>query len=355
MSNMEKRINYIDVIKGIALLFVIIGHMVEYNSNIFNWIFSFHMPLFFIASGMSIKIDKYDNIIDFIKRKIKTLLLPYLLFTILGFIISIIVGLNNKFTFKNIIIDLVYNAQPELLHMGQLWFLVALFFSSIYYYIIEKYIVNKRTALFKVCTYLIISIIGFNIVKYIYTPNIIKVPLHRLPFKMDSALTALIFIKIGSTIQKYKFIEIINKISNFKYILLLLFLLIINIITGVHLNGYVNICQCVYGSYINYYISSLFGSLFVILLSYKIRNCKIFCYYGKNTLHMFALHSLLLWLFFYIFKNGYIDISLFPKEINMIITSIIIYVILFPISFIYNLIMGVIKQYKIVKVKNLNN
>ena len=353
MDNINKRIKYIDVVKGISLFFVILGHIVDHNSFFFNWIFSFHMPLFFIASGMSINIEKYNNFLDFIKRKIKTLLLPYLLFTVIGFIILLIVGINNDITIKNMVIELIYNTQPELLHMGQLWFLVALFFASIYFYIIEKYVLNKKTKLFSFLVYIFISIIGFNIIKYIYTPNIIRVPFQRLPFKMDSALTALIFLKIGSVMQKYKLVDRISKISIFKYVLLLIILLISNILTGVYLNGYVNICQCIYGSYINYYLSSIFGSLFIILLSYKIRNSKIFNYYGKNTLNMFAFHSLFLWLIHYLFNRGYINIDLFPKEINMIITSLIIYIALLPVSIIYNSIMKIVKQYKIVKINTL--
>ena len=45
------RINFLDFIKGIAITCVIIGHSGEETSlqNIF--IFSFHMPIFFIISG----------------------------------------------------------------------------------------------------------------------------------------------------------------------------------------------------------------------------------------------------------------------------------------------------------------
>ena len=349
----KERIKYIDVAKAIALFFVVLGHLADYNSPFFNWIFSFHMPLFFIISGMSIKIDKYNSIIGFIKRKIKTLLLPYFLFSLLGIIISFFVSnIGRKLTLKIIIIDLFYNTQPEIFHMGQLWFLFALFFASIYFYIIEKYVVKNKSNLFKICIYLILSIIGFNIIKYIYTPNVIKVPLHRLPFKLDSAITAAVFLKIGYTIQKYELIDKISKLTNFKYFILILLMLFLNILTGVYMNGYVNLCQCVYGSYINYYLSSIFGSMFIILFAYKIQNNKLLNYYGRNTLNMFAVHSLIIWLFAYIFKNGYIDISYFPKEVKYIITTIAICIILFPISVFYNLIIKNIKKYKIVKIND---
>ena len=46
-STATDRINWIDCIKGIGIYFVILGHIYKCN-NIGMWIYSFHMPLFFI-------------------------------------------------------------------------------------------------------------------------------------------------------------------------------------------------------------------------------------------------------------------------------------------------------------------
>ena len=48
---MKTKINYIDYSKGIAILFVIFGHVYWGNNIVTTWIYSFHMPLFFIISG----------------------------------------------------------------------------------------------------------------------------------------------------------------------------------------------------------------------------------------------------------------------------------------------------------------
>ena len=50
------RIAWVDVAKGIAILLVIIGHTVNFGSATRNFIFSFHMPLFFILSGYTFKL-----------------------------------------------------------------------------------------------------------------------------------------------------------------------------------------------------------------------------------------------------------------------------------------------------------
>ena len=54
----SKRINYIDLAKGIAILCVIIGHTFsayDQGNILVQFIYSFHMPLFFILSGWFVK------------------------------------------------------------------------------------------------------------------------------------------------------------------------------------------------------------------------------------------------------------------------------------------------------------
>ena len=46
----KKRIVWIDQLKGIAFIFVIIGHL-GIGKTFKSWIYSFHMPLFFFAAG----------------------------------------------------------------------------------------------------------------------------------------------------------------------------------------------------------------------------------------------------------------------------------------------------------------
>ena len=67
----KTRLEYLDAAKGLGILLVILGHIYAWNPNInrkilVTWIYSFHMPLFFIVSGMLIKYKNYCNIKEFI-------------------------------------------------------------------------------------------------------------------------------------------------------------------------------------------------------------------------------------------------------------------------------------------------
>lgn len=54
---MTKRITYLDSLKAILILLVILGHAVQFNTEeyetnpLFQFIYSFHMPLFLFISG----------------------------------------------------------------------------------------------------------------------------------------------------------------------------------------------------------------------------------------------------------------------------------------------------------------
>lgn len=62
------RIDWIDLTKGIAIFLMVCGHT-SIPLPISNWIWSFHMPLFFIISGILFNATKYPNFNLFIKKR----------------------------------------------------------------------------------------------------------------------------------------------------------------------------------------------------------------------------------------------------------------------------------------------
>lgn len=81
------RIPYIDAVKGFAILLMIFGHMRFHNLNWF--VYSFHMPLFFILSGFFFNPQKP------ITKRIKRLAIPYFI------TVSVIFGMEITFQFLN--------------------------------------------------------------------------------------------------------------------------------------------------------------------------------------------------------------------------------------------------------------
>lgn len=73
--NIKTRIDYFDIAKGIAILAVILGHCGGIPQWLINFIFSFHMPVFFFASGYFLKErNSRENAVI----KAKQLMVPYI-------------------------------------------------------------------------------------------------------------------------------------------------------------------------------------------------------------------------------------------------------------------------------------
>ena len=84
MENKSTRLEYIDIAKGIGLILVVFGHLFSYNGELSIIIFSFHMPLFFFISGYCFCPHKYNDFESFLVKKVKHLVIPYLIFSIVN-------------------------------------------------------------------------------------------------------------------------------------------------------------------------------------------------------------------------------------------------------------------------------
>lgn len=80
---MKSRNEYIDIAKGIAIFLVVWGHVIKYTlptgNDIYNLIYSFHMPVFFCISGyFANNTFLRESAIVFFLKKSYTILLPFI-------------------------------------------------------------------------------------------------------------------------------------------------------------------------------------------------------------------------------------------------------------------------------------
>ncbi len=119
----KKRLDYLDIVKGFAILLVILGCITEQN-NIKIWIYSFHIPLFFIISGILFYYTENKNktVKRIIKSRIRNLMNPFLFFS---FFNILIIFLFFKFPVESVKVDIVHTL--TFYGIGSLWFLPALY------------------------------------------------------------------------------------------------------------------------------------------------------------------------------------------------------------------------------------
>lgn len=153
----ERRIELYDIIKGLAIFLVVLGHTMQSvipNKEYLVPIYMFHMPLFMIVSGYFFypSINKY-NTKNYIKVKSLKLLLPSLTWGIINILL-----INAHKIIHNKPIDINYSLNVILIGM---WFLTVLYTLSIIGYFIHK----------KLPKYIILSwIIVFSLIYF--TPSI---------------------------------------------------------------------------------------------------------------------------------------------------------------------------------------
>lgn len=208
----SNRNSTIDVIKGFAIILVIIGHCIQFGSGVayldnglffdnilFKLIYSFHMPLFMLVSGylFYFTLQKYSFISVIISR-IKSLLVPVLVWQTLW----LIVGDNNDFS-KSGVLGL-FNC-----YLNTLWFISSVFINSIVVLLCNKY---AHDSLFIYSSFMVASL---------FIPNYYGYNLYV--FMLPFFLCGYFFNKVGR--QK---IASLNNMPFFLFLLVLVFLILLS-------------------------------------------------------------------------------------------------------------------------------
>ena len=153
----EKRIAYLDMVKGVGIILVVAGHSEYLAHNVFTVITSFHMPLFFIVSGMLIchTGEEKRSFGQILSRKWKSLMLPYGIFSVIYLLIygGYFHCLSGKLSVEQIR-EIVIQA-VSLDGISVLWFLSALFFAQLIFLALRQ-----KTG--KICTIVLSALLALS-------------------------------------------------------------------------------------------------------------------------------------------------------------------------------------------------
>ena len=164
---MNKRVEYFDIAKGIGIILVILCHIEYVPLDIRRYIVTFHMPVFFVISGMLMNLTREVDrpLGEILKRKLFNIMVPYLIF-------SVIFPITDVFRYAH---QGIPNPSSALLSdilvgfsmtgISVLWFLPALFFSEL---IVLAFAKNIKKPLFEILTIAIAS--GIWILSFILEP-----------------------------------------------------------------------------------------------------------------------------------------------------------------------------------------
>jgi fucose 4-O-acetylase-like acetyltransferase len=270
---------YLDYAKGFAIILMLFAHVISGDNLIKTWIFSFHMPIFFIISGILLS-DKWmtitpcgEDCIEFFKKRLFSLGIPYLFWGIIltAFYSFLEYFSGNQMNYKEYLFGLF-----SLQGIDSLWFIPCFFVAQL----LALFSLRKR--LFKGiavggCLIIFIIILFFS-------SYFLKLWSLRLLLKM---MVCFSFTYMGYWIGNIKLCDRIP-----------VWISMCGLMIGAVLsqvNGFVGVGSLEFGNGLLFYINAIITSVSVIGLFNNLEvkyDLKILNFYGENTMILLCTNNL---------------------------------------------------------------
>ncbi len=290
----SKRIEWVDVCRGLAILAIFIGH-VGNTDIVTTFVFRYHIPLFFFLSGFFYNKRRILSIKEYLVECFKGTLIPYIFFCSLGIVFYIVTQGSPLVIAKTYLKQAFFGIRIHIDFGGQLWFFTCLFSIQILYYLLNRII--KKKVLLVIIT-LISALLSAVILKMPNVPSVF--------FNIDSALYYTLFYCVGDIVYpKIENLALFNKNLLHKRIIQLLCIIILMFtfyVYGKYQNFDVMLMKIAYIMPFDILITYAFQffTIFVtfiliaanIIVSFALRQSKFLLNIGKNTLILCGLESI---------------------------------------------------------------
>lgn len=279
-KKMKSRDDSLDMARGLAVFLVIVGHMSATPTVLRVWLYTFHLPLFFALSGMFLSKDRYGSFREFLKSRVRSLLIPYF-----GLSISLMILVFLK---RDISAHTLF-AQSDYIHVilsiflgyrkhefyFSLWFVAVLFFAELLVYILIQKCGLKVLLLVPIAGCCLQALIFHYIVGFYWS--------------LDIMPAAVSFLCTGYIIKEKNMYT--DKWCSLRWLL--------PAFLGNLAAGFVNYKICgrsdlydgILGNPIFYYISAFCGIWFILIVCRNYQHSKFFEYLGCNSLIIYAFQN----------------------------------------------------------------
>ena len=277
------------------------------------------MPLFFFISGLCFSAKRKP--VEFVKAKARTLLVPWLFFTVIWIAFKCALGLKDGALdfefFKNTVLAFLLQKRQY-----AIWYLTAVFLLEICFYAVLKLCREKTVAVW-VVTFLILA------AGIIYKKRVGI----NLYWELDIVPFAAPFFALGYYLKRFKGFKIKKKLPAF-ILAAALFVL------GQGINcfncklfepHFVSMFNNEYSNYLLFYLSALCGVFATVIISRLLENHFSYIkYVGKNSLVFFGTHQML----FILLERVLSGFSLSAAQLTLIWLAefVLSFVVLTPIN-----------------------
>lgn len=277
------RINWIDNAKAFGIVAVVFTHADSSFEYLNTLLSGFHMPLFFFLAGFLLKKNYLEMpFVNYIKKILKVLLVPYVSFWGLSYVYWLLTWRFGSqaakymaLKFYDPFFGLIYGTRDSLYVNQPLWFFPCLFVTAIIFYILNK--VTSR--------YWCAVIIGCSLT----SPMLL---LATLPWSINVSFVALIFYAFGYWCKERNHSYLLNINSRWNSIVLgicFLFFLVFS-----NHNGHISMAERNYGNTILlFYLNAFLGIIIVMIISHFFSSTKLAEWLSSNTIIIFPIHFLM--------------------------------------------------------------
>ncbi len=194
MNTSNERNEFFDVLKGIGILCVLYGHTAFWGTLPSRMIFSFHMPLFFLVSGIVFNIGRIPDFKSLVCKIWRNLLLPYCFFVVVGNLIKYdltIAGWTSRPLFQ---LGMILHGEGS----NSIWFLVCLAMVQLLAWIVSYKLKQVLPSHVMWVCLILISVIMAQLIT-LFLPNVV---IRRTPLMLASVPAAMVFFAIGRLFSK---------------------------------------------------------------------------------------------------------------------------------------------------------
>lgn len=283
-SSSKTRIQYIDVARGIAIISIILGHLG--SDNVSRFVYTYDLPLFFLVTGFFI--DEKSSLKQFVKRKFRTLIIPYL---ITGAAVTIIAMLIGLFTngdcltpCKEWLYAVAYGSGNGWLDpiyikaVGPIWFFLVTFVAAV----LVKVLLNSSTP-FRIFAIAAAFVFGYITSQYFW-----------MPFSIQLGFCSALYVYIGYVFFKEK--ELLGKMSSELRLVLLTVCLAVWISFIMRFQSFWMVV-CDFGNGLIDILSSVCACVVIFAISAFIEKhvspiSRILSFLGKNSIFILCAHTI---------------------------------------------------------------
>lgn len=278
-----KRIVWVDTAKYICIMAVMLEHLESTTDELKCFFSPFFVLAFFAAAGYTHRSGQAFK--SFFVKKIRTLFVPWLIFSVFDIALSQLVSFSAHDSFFK---ELGRNFLQVRGWGDQIWFVAALFMAFLpFYFFIEQYESrvhsDRRAALFLLFSLLlfIVDIVYSNLMN----PNLLPWGTTALPWHIEYIFQAMFYMTLGYFFRE-RWESSFDHLNTplFRFGLFALYALII------YLPYFIAVPESLF-SIFAVFITPIIGIFLLFSVSKSLPETRYTMYVGKNTLIYFALHG----------------------------------------------------------------